>query len=150
MAGYLACVGLAETDDANSFWRFGKAQDMKPLVQYADGDIARLAILLPIIDMEQRVLEIEIGHGVEGQASVTYVAFILRRIVGDSHWLKCTYKKPLSRQSAVATGGGDFNAIERPNGGSLDSAPRRSGANSTNTSRGATSASPRMPKTTWP
>ena len=65
MAGYLACIGLTQADDSDSVWRLGEAQNMKPLIQNADGDIARLSIRPPIIHLEQCVLEIEVDDGVE-------------------------------------------------------------------------------------
>jgi hypothetical protein len=57
---YLASIGFAKTDDANTVLDLDKAQNMKSVVQHSQGDVARLAVIASIIDGIQGVFEIKV------------------------------------------------------------------------------------------
>lgn len=61
MAFYLACVGLAETDDANAVRLFREAQYMQPLGQQADGNEARFSVVPSLIHGVYSRLEDEVN-----------------------------------------------------------------------------------------
>ena len=62
---HLTRVGFAETDDADSLQRLGKAKNMQPNPEHAYCDIACFAVVLPLVDSIQSALEVKLSSRIE-------------------------------------------------------------------------------------
>src|SRR5476649_1818253 len=62
---HLTHVGFAETDDADSVRRLGKAKNMQPNPEHTYRDIACFAVVLPFVDSIQSALEVKLSSRIE-------------------------------------------------------------------------------------
>lgn len=63
------------------------------MVQKAHRNVTRLAVVMPLVDGEQRVFKIKVGGCIKRQVARARVAVAFDGVVRDSHEAKCTYKK---------------------------------------------------------
>lgn len=87
----LSSVGFTKADDTNAIVSLDKAQNMKAVVQHPQSDVARLAVIAPIIDGIQGILEIKVCSRQERKTADADIPVVLGGIERDTHGLNCTY-----------------------------------------------------------
>ncbi len=85
---------------------------MKTLGAHAERDIPDFAVLIPIVYADQGSGEIELSGALEGETTITHIAFVLDRVEVYAHGSECTYKKTgrVNARSAVHPGALQPNA----------------------------------------
>ena len=87
----LSSVGFTKANDTNAIVSLDKAQNMKAIAQHSQSDVARLAVIAPIIDGIQGILEIKVCGRQKRKTADADIPFVFSWIERDTHGLNCTY-----------------------------------------------------------
>lgn len=87
----LPSVGFTKADDTNAIVSLDKAQNMKAIAQHSQSDVARLAVIAPIIDGVQGILEIKVCSRQKRKTTDADIPFVFSWIERDTYGLNCTY-----------------------------------------------------------
>jgi hypothetical protein len=82
---YLARVGFAKADDANALFDLREAEHVQARPKMTQRYITRLPVLSPIIDEDERSLEVKVDGRFERKAATANVQLILDWIELDAH-----------------------------------------------------------------
>jgi hypothetical protein len=87
----LSSVGFTKADDTNAIVSLDKAQNMESVAQHSQSDVARLAVIAPIIDGIQGILEIKVCSRQKRKTADADISFVFSWIERDTHGSNCAH-----------------------------------------------------------
>ena len=87
---HFPCIGLAKADHADTGQGFCKYQHVDPAIDQTERAVARLGVVEPVIQPDQRGFEFKMRRCFKSEAAFNPIALVLGGIEFDTHEL-CVY-----------------------------------------------------------
>jgi hypothetical protein len=99
ISSHLSVIRLSQTDHAYAIVGLGEAHDVDARIERTDGDIAYFAVVVPAVDVDERLIENESRGCFKGELTLADIPFVLAWVEVDEHKSECTYN--LTRRLAT-------------------------------------------------